>query len=83
MVEAFDFSGDGSRRRRELSAPIRNYGDVFGRGLPDMGQGVVAEPRQEGSEIPTGESPLERDVPTKNSVHVETVEREMLLEVGC
>src|SRR5437879_2077642 len=26
-----------------------------------MGQGVVAEPRQEGCEIPTGESPVERD----------------------
>src|SRR5437870_8452460 len=26
----------------ELSAPIRNYGDVFVGGLRDMGQGVVA-----------------------------------------
>src|SRR2546422_11488653 len=26
-----------------------------------MGQGVVAEPRQEGCEIPAGESPVERD----------------------
>src|SRR5438128_12414954 len=32
-----------------------------GGGLRDMGQGVVAEPRQEGCEIPTGESPVERD----------------------
>ncbi len=50
-------------KTREVSLVLRFVITVTysGGGLRDMGQGVVAEPRQEGCEIPAGESPVERD----------------------